>query len=108
MLLYPKMCTRLTFSKGEELEFYSRALGQLKFHGQMVLIPMLIIIFDTLLFTYSFIEGCNYYNVRSPPAHFRANLTLYNSATHTSSRGCADDRALNYNPAATGLRHTTA
>jgi|EP01047_Picozoa_sp_COSAG01_P067019 hypothetical protein len=107
MASYRRMCRRVTFSgKGQELDFYNTALAQLKFHGQMVLFPMIIMIFDTLLFTFSFIEGCSFYNVRSPPAEFKSNLTLYNSVTQVGSRGCTDDRALNYHPTATGPFHT--
>ena len=97
---YKKKCTRIKFEKGSEIEFYNSAFSQLKFHGLMVMQPLVIMVVDTLLFTYSFIEGCNYYNVRVPPEDFVTNLTAY-AAVGGSRRGCTDSRALNFNPDAT-------
>ena len=95
---YKKRTRKLTFSKETEFDFYNQALAQMKFHGMMVLQPLALMVAIALAFTFSFIEGCSYYNVRAPPVEVRANLSAYTTAMRGSIVGCSDDRALNYNP----------
>ena len=100
LTVFKKRCERIKFEKGVEYEFYSSALAQLKFHGWMVLLPLGLLVLSSLIFTYTIMQGLNYYNVRIPSDTFR-NHTQYmllnqGPGMFTGGSGCADERALNY------------
>ena len=71
LVIFRNRCQRLKFEKGVEYEFYSSALAQLKFHGAMVLIPLVLLVLSALTFTYTMMQWLNYYNVRTPSFIFR-------------------------------------
>ena len=100
LLMFQKRCERIQFKKGVEYEFYSNALGQLKFHGAMVLVPLILLVLSALTFTYTMVQGLNYYNVRTPSFAFRNHtqsmLLAQGVGMFTGGSGCSDQRALNY------------
>eukprot|EP01043_Picozoa_sp_COSAG02_P026609 COSAG02_NODE_1538_length_12042_cov_323.842083_4_plen_619_part_00 len=102
LLVFQTRCARIKFQKGVEYEFYSSALSQLKFHGAMVLIPLVLLVLSALTFTYTIMQWLNYYNVRTPSGTFRnytqSLLMSQGSEMFTGGSGCSDERALNYDP----------
>ena len=103
MVVFKKRCAKIRFEKGVEYEFYSSALSQLKFHGIMVVLPLVLLVVSSLTFTYTMMQGLNYYNVRTPSFTFRNHTTsmLLSEGTgtfFTGGSGCSDERALNFDP----------
>ena len=94
---YTKMLRVVTLraSKSGRHDVYHRCLYQTKFHSMMVLLPLLTTLIMTLLFTFTWTETLNYYNVHEAAADRTSGLTPRGS--YETETGCMDPRAANYN-----------